>query len=78
MKSIHEPAYRRLVAELRRAREREGLTQTEVGRLVGRGRNWVHKVETCEIRLDVLQFVRLCRACGLKAYELVRGLEEAP
>lgn len=78
MKTIHEPAYRGLVVELRRARERRGLTQAEVGRLLDHGRNWVHKVETCEIRLDVLQLLRFCRVCGLKAHDLVRRLEEAP
>ena len=77
MKSIHEPAYRGLVAELRRARERKGLTQAEVGRLVGHGRNWISKVETCEIRLDVLQLLRFCRICGLLAHEIVRRMEEA-
>lgn len=78
MKTIHEPAYHRLVAGLRQARAQTGLTQVDVGRRVGHGHNWVHKVETCEVRLDVLQFVRLCRVYGLKAHDLVRRLGEKP
>ncbi len=78
MKTIYEPAYRGLVAELRRARESNGLTQAEVGLLIGHGRNWISKVETCEIRLDVLQLLRFCRICGLKAHDHVRRMEEAP
>lgn len=78
MKTIHEPAYHRLVAELRQARAQAGLTQAAVGQLIGQGRNWVHKIETCEVRLDVLQFVRLCRVYDLKAHDLVRRLSEAP
>ncbi len=78
MKTIHEPAYHLLVSELRQARAQAGLIQAAVGLLIGRGRNWVHKIETCEVRLDVLQFVRLCRVYGLKAHDLVRRLEEYP
>lgn len=78
MKTIHEPAYRLLVSELRQARVKSGLTQTAAGRLMGHNRNWIHKAETHELRLDVLQFVRLCRVYGLKAHDLVRRMEGAP
>lgn len=43
MKTIHEPAYRLLVSELRQARVKSELTQTAAGRLMGHNRNWIHK-----------------------------------
>lgn len=78
MKTIHQTPYRRLVGELRLARIGSGLTQAEAGILIGHSRQWLSKVETCEIRLDVLQLVRLCHAYSLLAHELVRRLEEEP
>jgi DNA-binding XRE family transcriptional regulator len=76
VKTIHQTQYRRLIGELRLARTGSGLTQADAGILIGHSRQWLSKVETCEIRLDVLQFVRLCHAYSLKAHDLVRGLEE--
>lgn len=76
MKSIWNPAYRSLIFELRQARQRRGLTQAAAGQLLGRSRQWVHKIETCEIRLDVAQVIQVCRSYGIKAYQLVRRLEE--
>jgi hypothetical protein len=32
----------------------------------------------CELRLDVLHFVRLCQAYHLKASDLIKDLEEEP
>jgi len=54
------------------------LMKAAAGRRMGHHRNWIHKVETYELRLDVLQFVNLCRAYGLKAHDLVRRMEGAP
>ena len=76
MKSIHQSAYRRLVGSLRQARIRAGLTQADAGRMIGHSRQWLSKIETCEIRLDVLQLVLLCRAYNHPVHDLVRGLEE--
>ena len=78
MKTIHQTPYRRLVGELRHARVGSGLTQAEARRLIGHSRQWISKIESSEIRLDVLQLVQLCQLYGLKAHDLVRGLGEEP
>lgn len=59
IKTIHLQAYRGLIAELRQARLRAGITQVDAGVALGRSRQWICKTESCEIRLDVVQFVRL-------------------
>lgn len=76
MKTIHEVTYQKLVMELRKTRKDAKLTQADVATLVGRSRQWVHKMETFEIRMDVVQLIRFCHLYGLKAHELVRRLEE--
>jgi len=43
---------------------------------VGRKRAWGGKIEQCELKLDVVCLVRVARACGLKASNLVEELEE--
>lgn len=64
------------VDRLRQARISRGLTQRDVAEQVGRRRAWVGKIEQCELRLDVVALVRVARAFGLKASNLVEELEE--
>ena len=75
-KSIHEPVYQNLIASLRAARINRGLRQEVVARRLGVGRTWIVKVEQCELRLDVLQLVRLARVYGLAAHGLVETVEK--
>ena len=75
-KAIYDPGYRKLVKELRQARRRAGLTQSAAGQRIGCSRQSVHKHETCEVRIDVAQLVRICRVYGLHAHHLVRRMEE--
>ena len=74
-KAIYHAGYRRLVGKLRDARTRCGLLQSDVAAKLGVARTWVSKVETCELRLDVLGLVRLCRVYGVSVQRLVRELE---
>jgi len=76
MKTIYNPAYRRLIARIKARRIDAHLTKVAAGRRVCMSRNWVAKIEMCELRLDVLHFVRLCRAYKLKASDLIKSLEE--
>ena len=41
-------------------------------------RKWLGQIETHDLRLDVLCFVCLCKAYGIKASRLIRELEEEP
>ena len=75
-KTIFVPAYRKLVQELRRARRNAGLTQEEVGRRMGRSRQFIHGWETYESRMDAVQICRFARVCGVKAHILVRLMEQ--
>lgn len=73
-KAIYSEAYRDMIQELRQIRERKGLRQEDVGRQLGVTRHWVQKVETCQIRLDVLQLAALCRVYHVDVSSLVRRL----
>ena len=77
MKSIYSPAYRALLVWLRSSRLAQGLTLREVGARLGRPHTWVGKIETGERRLDVAEYVRLCRAIGAEPGRGVAVVEAA-
>ena len=63
-KSIWDEEYRKLIDALKTARKTAGLTQQDVADRLGRPQSFVAKVEGCERRLDVVEFLHLCRAIG--------------
>ena len=64
-KAQHTRRYRRLLALLREMREKAGLTQRDLGDLLGKPQSWVHNCETANRRLDVAEFVAWCEACDV-------------
>ena len=75
-KSTHTPAYRRLLALLRQARDDAGLTQRDLAKRLRVHRSWVAKVETGERRLDVVEFIRLTRALRADAAKILKSVTE--
>ena len=61
-KSVHTPEYKRLIAALIAAREQAELSQRDLAARLGVQPSWIAKTETCERRLDVIEFIRLARA----------------
>jgi transcriptional regulator with XRE-family HTH domain len=54
-----------MVAQLVQARKDAGITQAELGRRLGQRQTWVSKVELGERRLDVAEWIEVCRAVGV-------------
>ena len=73
-KTIYSDSYRALISQLKAARRHRHLTQEQTGKPCGKGRTWLNKIETCEVRLDVLDFTRLCRALDLEPGRVIRQL----
>ena len=69
MKSIYTPEYRALLAWLRQCRQTQGLSQRDVGAKLRLPHSWIGKIETGERRLDMTEFVRLCRALHADPHE---------
>ncbi len=70
MKSINDQRYIEMVALVRKARERAGLTQWELAQALGRPQSYVSKVETCERRLDFIELLQICRATRASVREV--------
>lgn len=75
-KAIYNPRYRALVAFISDTRKRQGLTQSELGQRMRLSRQTIQKIESCEVRLDLVRYVVLCRILGLNAGPLLGRLEE--
>jgi DNA-binding XRE family transcriptional regulator len=75
-KTVYQRRYRNLIARLRAARESLGMTQSDVATSLGVYGTWVNKVECCELALDLLRLIDLCRVYGLSVEREIRMLEE--
>ena len=56
------------------AREKAGLTQTELAERLRRHQSFVAKYEGGERRLEVIEFVQICRAIDVKPETILRKL----
>ena len=60
-RAVHNPRYKYLLARLREARRRAGLTQVEAAALLGQTQAWVSKCELGERRIDPLDLQAFAR-----------------
>lgn len=75
MKTIHTTEYKKLLAWLRDCRKEKGLTMRIVGQALKIPHSWIGKVEIGERRLDIVEFIKLCRVLGADPHEGVSLLE---
>jgi transcriptional regulator with XRE-family HTH domain len=55
-------------------RQRAGMTQRQLAEAVGREQNYVARIETGQRRVDLIELLQICRACGLEPEEEVAKL----
>lgn len=76
VKAIHDPRYARLIGQIRERRLALGIKQSELAARIEMSNRWLSKVELRDIRLDVMMFIRVCRALGARASRMIERLEE--
>lgn len=76
MKTIHNTRYQALLTLLLEARVEAGLTQKELATKLGRPQSFVSKTENAERRLDVIEFMDVCRGLDADPHELLISLEK--
>jgi transcriptional regulator with XRE-family HTH domain len=74
VKTIHSEKYRYLLALLREAREKAGITQAELSVQLAKPQSYVSKYENGERRLDVIEFLGVCRALECDPHVLIKRL----
>lgn len=73
-KSIYDAEYQTLIEALKAARKSAGMTQQNLADRLGRPQSFVAKVEGCERRLDLVEFLHFCRAIGADPGTFFAGL----
>jgi transcriptional regulator with XRE-family HTH domain len=74
LKSLRGPQHRELLRLLIAARHNADLTQQDVATRLHRNQSFVAKYEGGERRLEVIEFVQICRAIGVAPEILLRKL----
>ena len=66
--------YRAIIEMLQRHRIAAGVTQWDLARALGTDQSQISKLERSERRLDIIDYVRICRAIGLDPGKPVRSI----
>ena len=73
-KAQHNRRYRHLPPFLREMREIAGLTQRDLGARLKKPQSWIYNCETANRRVDVMEFIAWCEACGVKPQTAITKL----
>ena len=71
------PMYKKLEQALQNARLKKQFTQAEVAATLGKPQSFVSKYESGERRLDVVEFVGVCKALGIRPADVLKALDSA-
>ncbi|EDS8886670.1 helix-turn-helix transcriptional regulator [Salmonella enterica] len=74
MTSVYSIEYQMVIKALREARVADHITQEELGKALGRPQSFIAKVENGERRLDIVEFVHLCRLVGIDPVSIINKL----
>ena len=72
--SMHNPASDLLAAAVVAMRKKAGFNQRQLAAALGREQNLIARIETGQRRLDLVEWVQICRACGIDPQSTVATL----
>ena len=70
----HAPGYEHVRALLREMRDDAGLTQRQLGPLLGLDPSLIHRSEAGERRVTPIEFAQWAKACGVEPLDAMRNL----
>ena len=73
-KTIFSKEYQYFLDLMIQARQDSGTTQIELAKKLNRPQSFVSKYENGERRLDVIEFIAVCKALGVDARKIVANL----
>lgn len=77
-KSMHAGARQILLGLLVKARKDAGMTQQQLAKKLHHPQSFVSKIESGERRLNVIEFLEVCRVLGIDPFVLMRKIEARP
>ncbi len=75
-KTIFRQEYTVFLDFLKKAREERGLSQGELGMLIGQDQTFVSKYEKAIRRLDIFETIDICDALNIEICELINEIRE--
>lgn len=72
---LKSPAHEKLHQCLTQARVRRQLTQAQVALSLGKPQSYVSKYESGERRLEVIEFMLICKALSVKPGDVLKQLD---
>jgi transcriptional regulator with XRE-family HTH domain len=72
--SSHLAEYQRILDVLKRTRKKQRITQMALAKALRRSQPFVGKYEMGELRLDIVEFVRIARLLGLDPAKVLKGV----
>lgn len=75
MKAIYHPEYIALIEKLIVQRKTLNLTQAELAQKFNKPQSYVAKIEGCERKLDIIEFVKWSKELGLVASQLIASID---
>lgn len=73
-KPQHKPAYRQMVKQLYELRQASGHTQRSLAQAIRLPASTIHKIEHGDRRIDPIEFMDWCKACGADPGQTLNGL----
>jgi ribosome-binding protein aMBF1 (putative translation factor) len=73
-KSLYSPGQKIVAEKVRKMRAGAGLTQRDLAKRIKRPLNVISRIETEQRRVDFMEWVALCEACGVNPVESGREL----
>lgn len=77
LKSLNSDAHQKLCALLSEARSQVPMVQAELSERLGRPQSFVSKYERGERRLDVVEFLEVCRGLDADPHAIIQQVELA-
>ncbi|MDP8163294.1 helix-turn-helix transcriptional regulator [Pasteurella skyensis] len=62
MKTIYKEKYQKIIQYLISTRKKKGITQQQIANKLDKPQSYIAKIERCERKLDILEFIELCEA----------------
>jgi len=73
-KSIFTKDYQKMLSELRKSREKEDITQAQLGKKLKQTQSWISKVERGERRLDVIELKHWLKAINTNLNSFIKKI----
>ncbi|MDG6882557.1 helix-turn-helix domain-containing protein [Phocoenobacter uteri] len=74
MKTIYKEKYQKIIQFLIATRKEKGITQQQIADQLNKPQSYIAKIERCERKLDILEFIELCEAMNTSPLTILQKI----